>query len=494
MDRMACVELPAFPLQLLVARHPDWVEHPVVVVDQDKPQGKVLWLNEAARRSRILPGMRYATGLSLTRQLRAGVVPDDEIASAIRALRVRLSALTPEVEAFGHEPGVFWLGGRGLEQLFTSWRRWGDEIRRSILGAGFQVSVAVGFTRFGTYASVKTRPADPIVFESRDAEAMHVQRVPIVRLSLDPELRDHLLRLGVTTLGRFLSLPPNGIRRRFGVHAYRLQQLANDEIWSPVRADPIEIPTRETWSLSSPECDRERLILVVERLLEKLLTQLDHRGHVLESLAMTLRLDDGTDVHEALRPAEPTLDLRQVVHLVRLRLEGLTLEVGVVDVAITVRGVAQVARQLPLYVESPPRDLDAANRALARVRAQLGDDAITVAVTRDGHLPEAVFDWTPLGQLVGAAPASARGCLVRRLHDRPRVLPFRTRHESDGWRVAGIECGPVEEVLGPHVISGGWWIRRVERAYHYVRTAKGCWLWVFEDRERGRWYEHGVVG
>ena len=32
MARMACVELPAFPLQLLLKRHPDWADRPVVVV------------------------------------------------------------------------------------------------------------------------------------------------------------------------------------------------------------------------------------------------------------------------------------------------------------------------------------------------------------------------------------------------------------------------------------------------------------------------------
>ena len=58
MDRMACIDLPAFPLQLLLHRRPEWREQPVAVVDSDRPQGKILWVNERARASRILPGMR----------------------------------------------------------------------------------------------------------------------------------------------------------------------------------------------------------------------------------------------------------------------------------------------------------------------------------------------------------------------------------------------------------------------------------------------------
>src|SRR5690348_15413835 len=78
-DRLACVDLPAFPLQLLCRRNPAWAQHPVVVVEEDAPQGRILWVNEKARAARILPGHRYAHGLSLARDLRAGVVSEREI-------------------------------------------------------------------------------------------------------------------------------------------------------------------------------------------------------------------------------------------------------------------------------------------------------------------------------------------------------------------------------------------------------------------------------
>ena len=63
--RIACVALPALPLQLLWRERPAWREHPVVIVDEDRPQGEVLWACERARASRILPGMRYGHALSL---------------------------------------------------------------------------------------------------------------------------------------------------------------------------------------------------------------------------------------------------------------------------------------------------------------------------------------------------------------------------------------------------------------------------------------------
>src|SRR3990172_1974912 len=69
-DRLACVSLAAFSLQLLLRRHPEWVAHPMAVVAEDRPQGLILWVNEAARRAGVLSGHRYAAGRSLPAALR----------------------------------------------------------------------------------------------------------------------------------------------------------------------------------------------------------------------------------------------------------------------------------------------------------------------------------------------------------------------------------------------------------------------------------------
>ena len=90
MDRTACVDLPAFPLQLLLQDHPDWQDSPAAVVDRDHPQGILLWVNEHARRFRVLPGMRYNAGLSLSAQLRAAEVSPQRIDKAVSQIARRL--------------------------------------------------------------------------------------------------------------------------------------------------------------------------------------------------------------------------------------------------------------------------------------------------------------------------------------------------------------------------------------------------------------------
>ncbi|MCA9661507.1 MAG: hypothetical protein KC486_24420, partial [Myxococcales bacterium] len=54
-------------------------------------------------------------------------------------------------------------------------------------------------------------------------------------------------------------------------------------------------------------------------------------------------------------------------------------------------------------------------------------------------------------------------------------------------------CGAVRRLHGPYRVSGGWWVRAVERDYYYAETTGGELLWLFFDRPRRRWFLHGVV-
>jgi len=105
--RLACVDIPALPLQLLSRRHPDWAGFPVAVAAEESRQARLLWVNERAAQLRIVPGIQYTTALSLSGELRAGVVRPDEIAAAVRQITDRLRDFSPEVEPSVEEPGVF---------------------------------------------------------------------------------------------------------------------------------------------------------------------------------------------------------------------------------------------------------------------------------------------------------------------------------------------------------------------------------------------------
>ena len=226
-----------------------------------------------------------------------------------------------------------------------------------------------------------------------------------------------------------------------------------------------------------------------------LLQTLATRSRALIEIRVGFRFERLGDHIENIRPAAPTLDAKQLLELIRLRLQAVRrLPDGVEEVVLVARETGATSKQLELFARKPKRDPAAAGRALARVRADLGDDAVVRARLREGHLPEGSFSWESLDALTDAVPREVdTGKLVRRIHARPIPLPPRPRQEPDGWMLRGLQQGPVVRVTGPYVISGGWWNRPLHREYHFAETKKGELLWVYYDRSRRRWFLQGRV-
>lgn len=506
--KFACLDLPALPLQLVWRSEPDLRKEAVVVIEEDRPQGAVLWACERARAAGVLPGQRYATALGLHRGLRARVVPPEQIEAAITELRAALHALSPRVEP--GDPGVFWLDGDGLDRIFPDaptppdvrgphGQAWGRAIMQAIVGLGFKGAVVVGFSRFATYAIARATRTGVTVLRSDADERTAASAVPLARLDIEPKLRDSLARLGVTTLGQMVRLPGGGILERFGRDAHRLYQLAAGERWDPlVPMAPPEAPDEHV-VLDDDETDVERLVFFLKAAIDRLFDRLAARGRALTALhvELTLRANVGhTELRsDCIKPATPTLDARSLVRLVHLRLTSMPPSAPVNAARVWADDVAATREQLAMFAQKPRRDLRAANEALARVRAELGDDAVVRAVLREGHLPEASFGWERLRDVVPAHPKPTRvRPLVRRLFAKPQLLPPQARQvRDDGWLLSGLEHGAVVRILGPYVVSGGWWQQEIHREYHFAETRRGDCLWVYYDRNRRRWFCQGTV-
>ena len=513
-DRLACVDLPAFPLQLLLRRHPDWAGYPAAVVAEDKPQGLLLWVNEKARRQGVLPGLRYAAAFSLASALRAGEVAPAESQKAIADLVHYFMCFTPEVEPSVDEPGVFWLNGAGLQHLYASPQQWAYVIHKDLRARGFTASLAVGFSRFGTYAVARGKEGITI-FRDLAEEQSTAREVALNRLNIEPGFRDVLFKLGIKSVGGLLSLPPGGLRERFGKEAHRLYRMAAGDLWTPLDPRAPDEPARQKYILDDPEDDTTRLLFLIKQSLHPLLATLAQRHQALVALWLSLLIDHGDWIKESLRPAAPTLDASQILDLVRLRLESLQLVAGVIEVELRAEACAATSEQLRLFAEQPTRDLDAANRALARLRAEFGDESVVYAKLADGHLPEAKFIWEPLTQIKlpknvlnlsadlrtgSAEPVNDVNVLdspknlVRRVFAKPIRLASEPCHShEDGWLVLGPKHGAIDKLTGPYVFAGGWWNKEIQREYYYAETRRGDLLWLYYDRIRRRWFWQGTV-
>jgi protein ImuB len=554
--RIACLDLPAFPLQLVWRQEPTWRAHPVVVIESDRPQGEVLWACERARALGVLAGQRYAQALVLCSGLRARVVPSAQIAEAIAELVAVLHQLSPRVEP--GEPGTFWLDGEGLGSVFPesagpeAWqaagpalrkptrtgagtaaglgtgtaagpgdgtaagaegeaeasqrgrvgRAWGQAIAQALSELGYRAAIVVGSSRFASYAIARGMQPGMVAFEGDADERAAASAVALARLDIEPRLRDALGRLGVRTVGEMVRLPGGGILERFGRDAHRLYQLAAGEAWDPLVAmAPPEAIDERIW-LDDDEDDLERLVFASKAPIDRLIERLAARGRALTALHLELSLKHAVGQisvrADCIKPAAATLDSRSLLRLVHLRLTGMPPAAPVNAVRVWAEDIAATRDQLALFAAKPRRDLRAANEAVAQLRAELGEDAVVRAVLREGHLPEASFGWDRLDQVMPAAvaaePALRPGPLIRRVFARPQQLPAQPRlARDDGWLLSGLELGAVVRIQGPYIVSGGWWSHETVREYHFAELHRGHCLWVYYDRHRRHWFWHGSV-
>jgi protein ImuB len=457
-------------------------------VEQEKPQSPILWVNSAAAGSGIRPGMRYASGLSLDRNLCAGTVSEEEIGAAVRQVHELLADFSPGVEPSEDEPGIFWVDATRLDRLYGSFEDWTREMASGFSRLELPASIVVGFSRFGSYAIAKAENR-VTVLPSFELEEVCSRKVRLQHLRIAPSLRDRLEKLGIHTVGDFLDLPQGGIARHLGREARTLYRLAAGELSLPLQPRMIPEPLRARTELEEPESNAPRLLFRIKQLLDPLLMAAADRGQKVAVLRLQLLLEDGDRRLEQIQPARPTLKVSALLDLVRLRLESLSLPVRPVELSLEVEGVSAAPRVVSLLQRNPSRNLEAALRALARIRAEFGPDSVLSARLKSGHLPEARSEWRPLEKLPAASPRSVSlRSLVRRAHARPRPLERSPFESASRWK-RSQELG---RLLG-YLISGGWWSREVRRDYRFAGTGRGEILWVYYDQKRRRWYSQGRV-
>ena len=494
-QRIACIAIPALPLQLVLRERPEWRSEPVVIVEDDRPLAEIIWTNRAALDLRVQRGMRFGQAQALASRLRAAVVPAADIATVVNELLVWLLRFSPNVEPAQLWPGVFWVDASGLELLYATLRRWAEQVRAAVAAQGFVASVVVGFQRFSVFAIARTR-TDTLVLTDAAEEARLARNVPLAQLDISPKLRDQMAVLGVHTLGDFLALRASDLRLRYGEEAEHLHAQASGVTWEPLKPEhPAEAVHREV-QIEPADDDLARLLFTLKSMLHEIVNELVARSEAMVALRLVLSLDHASAIQERIEAAAPTLDVVQLLDLVRLRLSAKALAAPVTQINAEAEALRVHPEQLLLLRGTQKRDLAAARRAMAQVKAAFGHNSVVRAKLLARHLPESSFRWEPIHEVNAPAPAPAVAGvgsslpLVRRLYAEPVALPPMPTHEPEGW--LGVH-GSVQQMHGPYRISGGWWLGRIERDYFYAETTTGEILWLYYDRPRRRWFLHGIV-
>ena len=390
-------------VRVLVVRIPDW---PVVAagVAPTEPAA-VVWANRlqavslAARARGVQPGQR--------RREAQGRCPDLEVlapdpgrdARAFEAVLVALDGVTPLVEVTA--PGCATFPTRGPSRYFG-----GDEalaahvaalVRAALdpLGPPGEVPVGVGVADGPFAASLAARRGaargEPLVV-APGASAAFLAPAATVTLGR-PDLVDVLGRLGIRTLGAFADLPSGDVLARFGSDGLAAHRLAAglDERLPDIADPPADLTVAA--ALDPPAERVDTAAFVAKTLADDLHERLEQRGLACTRVLVEAETEHG-ETRARLWRHEGALTAAGIADRVRWQLDGwltgpvahrptagITRLTLVPDEVVPAKG-----RQLGFW-GGETASAERASRALARVQAMLGPDAVRVPEWRGGRSP-----------------------------------------------------------------------------------------------------------
>jgi protein ImuB len=501
--RITCIDIPDLPLQILLREHPDWRDAPVALVAEERPEAELLLVNRHARALRLRTGMRFGAAKSLLPELRVGCVSALAVEQIAAQLVRDLQTFSPHVERDPVSPGVFYVDPSGLSHLYGGELSWARSVHRFLLGRHFYAAAVVAYGRALSYALARVTRGVRVI-DTRENALAQALEVPLLRLQVEPKLRDSLERLGLSTLGDLRGFGADQLGVRFGSEAARLCRVAQgEEVLSLCREAHADTPRTEL-EVDPPDDDVARLCFVLKRALDLLLENVRQRGQSVRALWLRLSLLRTPECAQRLEPSAPTRDAKLLLELLRLRLSTLRLDSPVVNVMLEAETSDLGQGQLSMFV--PKRDLAAGERALARLKASFGEEVVCRAELVDAHLPEAKFRWASASRLAlpkREEPAEGEPCqpLVRRFLKKPEPFALGRTARVEGVLVLfaraparyDVYAGQALQLTGPYRVSGGWWAKEVARDYYYARNESGALWWVFYDVLRESWFLQATV-
>ena len=432
------------------------------------------------------------------------VLPNLEIADDMPGLAWRLLKVlglwciryTPIVAV--DPPDGLILDISGCAHLWGGESAYLNDIMSKLRSRGFHIRMAVGSTIGIAWAVARFGKATSIV--ECGAEADVLKSLPPAALRLEPEVTGRLHKLGLRTIGSFMSMPPSMLRRRFGeALPVRLQQALGreDEFAMPLR--PVS-PYVERLPCLEPICTAAGIEIAIQRLLQSICKRLSGEGKGLRIAILTCHRVDGKSVQVSITTSRATASVSHLMKLFELKVPHIEPALGIELFVLEATKVEDADPvQEALWSGVPGLENVALTELIDRLKGRVGIRTIYRYLPDEHHWPERSFRDA---SFIAEQPATCWKI------DRPRPTRLLPKPESIEvtapvpdyppmlFRYRG-EAHPIKRADGPERIEREWWMDSGEhRDYYYVEDDKGRRYWLFRLGHYGhdsprQWFLHG---
>lgn len=481
--RFLVAHLPCFRLERCGWR----ADEAVVLLAEERSALRVQAMTGEASRMGIRKGMAIAEARVLNddRVLEVELAPDpEEEARDLQALSRLLDPLSPEHRALG-EDALF-------VELSRSRRSEGECLRRAreiLEEVGHSCQIVIADEPAGALALAAHGGGHRVVPPGQLPRAL--SKLPVAALEPLEDVRESLQSVGVLKLGQLAALPAASVARRFGAEGLRLHRIARGEApLLPTASLPSSATLVLRRQLPEPVIQLEAVVFVLNDLVARLQQVLSAAERAAVRLQLRLGLEDSPDFLLPIRLGQPRRGARELMEVLRKRLEGVRLRSTVTDVAIEVlEDVAFLGRQRGLLDRRDARE--SLGDLLGRLADTLGEQRLFSPQPVERHRPECSWAARVFRERA-REPIRAEGA------QRPCVLlrdPLPLRVEGDPITAVEIEgrwcrVDDLESRL-PERLCGEWWEDDYLRDYYTATLCDGRRAWFFQDHETGEWWLHG---
>jgi protein ImuB len=381
--RLACLHVPRFPLAAWLRAEPELCGVPLAITAGKGARARVVTVSPEAAQSGVSVGCNAAQAAAMEAVLVFRPASVDAESAAQGALCDIAHSFSPRVEdASG---GTVYLDCEGLQPLYSAEK----DLARSLVGAAMRLGleIYVGIASSRIVAQLAAREGGGITIVPREEECCFLASLPVEVLDPDPPIRERLARWGIRTLGDLAALPTSALTARLGPEGARLARRARGEEEHPLVTRPAPLRFQEAVDLDYGIETLEALGFVLRALLDRLTARLTLRGFVCGDLHLALRLSNRARDERTVTVAVPGNDVKALLALVRLQLEGQPPTAPVEAIRLAVDPEQLRAAQLDLFRPNGPAPRRLAV-TLARLAALCGKERVGFPAVVDSHRPD----------------------------------------------------------------------------------------------------------
>lgn len=470
--------------------------NPIAIVEGPLQRRSVHAVNALARAAGVCSGHKQSAAQAICPHLQIRLRNVEREAEALQQLAACLYRVSAEISV--RPPQGVLIEAAASRKLFGGGAGVVEAVREIL--TELAVSAQVGIAPTPSGAELAARMGDGTHVLSRQALMRLIDSAPLTLSALSERSCELLAGSGLRNLGEVIRLPRDALARRIG----REDMSCLDRL-SGAMADRRALyqPPRRferRMEMPAPLSNTQSLLFPLKRLLRDLGLFLIAQDAGVQEFDLYFAHEGraGLDcppsmLHIGLLHIERDADA--LFELMRERLDRFALPEATIELTLRADKLLSYApAQLDLL--SPlAGNKDSPERLLERLRARLGDEAISAVTVHDEHRPELASKPAPI-QLPTQATAASYRRNAQAAADAPVANSTQAR---PNWLLATpqpVDDRSLQLLSGPERIESGWWDGGdCRRDYFIAEDRHGRRVWVFQTLgQTPVWYLHGVFG